>query len=235
MWGPLISAGANLIGGFFNREAQADANAQRMQLANAQMAEQRHYATHGIRMRVKDAEKAGIHPLFALGASTSSYTPQTVGVEAETGLGNAMSSMGQDISRAFHATRTAPERATAFDDAVKAFQLKNMELDTEIKKATLASAVQRLKQNENPPIPVSGPFEVPEAKKSEEQQPLMWMGHRVRTPRDTSPAKAVEDNLGDDIFSPGFIWNFPAVIRENVRGMSFLDILRAIDRKTRIW
>lgn len=38
---------------------------------------QERFATEGIQMRVKDAEKAGVHPVYALGANTPSYTPVT--------------------------------------------------------------------------------------------------------------------------------------------------------------
>ncbi|AXH77176.1 MAG: DNA pilot protein [Microviridae sp.] len=50
---------------------------QRANLENArkQIEYQKEYAQNGIQWRVADAKKAGIHPLYALGANTPTYTP----------------------------------------------------------------------------------------------------------------------------------------------------------------
>ena len=71
-------------------------------------------ATHGIRMKVADAEAAGLHPLAALGATTPSggfggsfqINPRGPSNRAS----NALSGLGQDISRAASATQTKDER-----------------------------------------------------------------------------------------------------------------------------
>lgn len=55
---------------------------------------QKQYAQNGIQWRVEDAKKAGIHPLAALGAHTTSFTPISVGSE----LGDAMQRIGQNLS-----------------------------------------------------------------------------------------------------------------------------------------
>ena len=233
MIGPIISAGANLIGGLIGSSNTAKANAAAAEQAELNRKMQLDFAQSGIRWKVRDALKAGVHPLYALGANTASYSPVSLGVTADTSLPNAMANMGQDLSRAINATRTAPERVEAA--AATRLQLEGMQLDNDIKRATYASAVQRLQQTANPPLPATGPFQVPEAKKAEERQPLMMEGSRVLTSPGTSPGKAWEDQLGDDIFSPGFIPNLIGMIRENTKDMSFIDILRAIDRKTRIW
>lgn len=232
MIGPLVSAGASIVGGLFNRQASKDAaHAQRV-AADRQIQMQKDFAQQGIRWRVDDAKAAGIHPLYALGAQTPSYTPTTQTFAADNSFGNAMASAGQDIGRAINSTRTAPERADAYTKAVQSLTLQNAGLDTEIKRAQLASILAKQRDNATPPSP-GVPFEHLEDK-PEKTQPLMWMGHRVATPRDTSPAKAVEDNLGDDIFSPGFLWNLPAYIRENVKDLTFGQIIKAIDKHTAI-
>lgn len=215
MIGPLISAGASLAGGLMNKASAKDAAAKtEHNLAlNRQMQEE--FAKKGIRWRVADAKAAGIHPLYALGANVSSYTPSSAAFASDNSMGNALASAGQDVGRAINATRTAPERADAFTKSMAAIQLESAGLDVEIKKATLASSLQRLQANANPPIPTMGPFNVPEANKSEERQPLMLDGRRIHTSAGTSPAKAVEDQLGDDIFSPGFLWNVPSMAEAN--------------------
>lgn len=231
--GPALSAAASVVGGLFSRDAQKDANAANAAAAAQNIEMQQKFAKQGIRWKVEDARKAGIHPLYALGASTNSFAPVSVGAVPESGLGAGLANAGQDISRAINATRTAPERTEA--QAVTRLQLEGMSLDNDIKRATYASAVQRLQQNANPPMPTVGPFVVPEAKKSEERQPLMIEGSRVQTSPGTSPAKAWEDQLGDDVFSPGFLPNLIGMLRKNTEGMSFGDILRAIDKKTAIY
>ncbi len=53
---------------------------------------------HAVRRRVKDAELAGIHPLFALGASVSSPTIGGGGSVAKAGIGRAVSGVGRSFS-----------------------------------------------------------------------------------------------------------------------------------------
>lgn len=231
MLGAILGAASSALGGFLNRDAAKDANEANARAAAQNIALQREFAQNGIRWKVDDAKAAGIHPLYALGASTTSFSPVSVGA-IPASAGSGLAAAGQDLSRAINATRTAPERLEA--TAATRLQLEGLSLDNDIKRATYASALQRIRQNENPPIPTVGPFAVPEAKKSEDRQPLMLEGNRVLTSAGTSPGKAWEDQLGDDMFSPGFIPNLVGMIRENTKGMSFWDILRAIDNKTAI-
>lgn len=230
--GPAISAGANLIGGLMGASAQKDANERNQAAWQQNFDMQKKLASHGIRMRVEDAKEAGIHPLYALGAPTMSWSGQSLGSGATTGVASGLAAAGQDLSRAFNATRTMPERMEA--TAATKLQLEGMQLDNDIKRATLASSIARLNQASNPPIPATGPFAVPEKNKAEERQPLMMDGNRVLTDPGTSPGNAWEDQLGDDIFSPGFLPNLIGMIKRNTEGMSFVDILRALDRKTAI-
>lgn len=95
----LVGAGASLLGGGVSQDQQR-------RLMHEQMDAQREFAQHGIRWKVEDARAAGIHPLYALGASTSSYSP----IAVQDQLGPAISSAGQDISRAMTAQATAEER-----------------------------------------------------------------------------------------------------------------------------
>lgn len=60
-------------------------------------------ATHGIRMRVADAEAAGLHPLVAAGVNPNggSFATQITGSpEYREGFGPKLERMGQNISRA---------------------------------------------------------------------------------------------------------------------------------------
>lgn len=91
--GSLISAGANLLGGLFGKEAQEDSNA----LA-------REAAQMGIRWKVEDAKAAGLHPLFALAGSGATYNPAPA-----TAFAESMRSAGQDLGRAAQAAMTPAE------------------------------------------------------------------------------------------------------------------------------
>lgn len=191
--GPAISAGASLAGGFLSRNAQKDANA----AAAANAAEQRNmqldFAQKGIRWRVNDAKAAGIHPLYALGASTPSYTPQSTAFTPETGLAAGLAAAGQDVGRAINATRTAPERADAYTEALRALQLRNAELDLEIKRTDLASRVARLGQNPNPPL-ANGELELDKWGKA---TPLVTGGREITTDRRWSDGQTFEDRWGE--------------------------------------
>lgn len=97
-WGEVVSAGSSLIGGLINsgRQNEMDDFARKS-------------VTHGIRMRVKDATQAGIHPLYAMGANIPTYSPSvSVG-----GIGDAFASAGQDIGRAVSQGMTPEGRAAS--------------------------------------------------------------------------------------------------------------------------
>lgn len=107
---PLV---ANYLAGREQSEAQKDANRINQQNAERNIALQREFATNGIRWKVEDAKKAGLHPLAALGASTQSFSPVSVGASPADGGAQSLSHMGQDISRAIQTTRTAEEQQLA--------------------------------------------------------------------------------------------------------------------------
>lgn len=70
---------------------------------------QKEFAQMGIRWKVDDAKAAGLHPLAALGASTTSYSPQSVGAAPYRG-GDEFVAMGQGLERAINAGQTPEER-----------------------------------------------------------------------------------------------------------------------------
>lgn len=142
MIGPLIAAGASILGSVLGN------NAAKKQ-AQAQYEHQKEFAQSGIQWKVQDAEKAGIHPLYALGANTTSYQPTSVG-GTDFGIPDA----GQNIGRAIDATRASPEQSAALK--LTAAQIDGVNLDNELKKTQLASAL-RLAQQSQTSIP--GPFD----------------------------------------------------------------------------
>lgn len=143
-----------LIGGLINRSSNNSAGDQNAAL-------QREFAQNGIRWRVEDAKAAGLHPLAALGAQTTSFAPSYVG---DTSLGNAVAGMGQDISRAYEATRTGRERLAERAEVARrqaridAMNEKKHSLDVqrlELENALLAADLAKKQAAPNPPMPDS--------------------------------------------------------------------------------
>ncbi len=66
--GSVISAGASLVGGAMSAAASK-------KIAKMQIAAQKEFAQNGIQWRTADAKAAGLHPLYAIGASGATYTP----------------------------------------------------------------------------------------------------------------------------------------------------------------
>jgi len=117
-----------------------------------------------IQWRVADAEKAGVHPLYALGAPTMSYTPSG----SDNGAG-ALAGMGQDLSRAKLAQMDARERraellaATARADREFTMKQEQHAVDLEtgmLQNDLLRSQIGRANSAQlppSPPTPTRGP------------------------------------------------------------------------------
>jgi len=125
MLGAILGAGASLLGSWMNSKSQ-DKNIQL----------QKDFAQSGIQWRVADAKKAGVHPLYALGASTTSFSPVSVG----GGLGDGISAAGQNIGRAIDAANSPTAKLAAVQGALTTERL-GLENDL------LRSQIARLNQS----------------------------------------------------------------------------------------
>lgn len=96
----LLSGAGDLIGGVLGRRSAEEQTAQNI-------AFQREFAQHGVRWRVKDAEAAGLHPLYALGANVTPFTPNPVVPDP---LADSISRTGQNVSSALLRAATAEDR-----------------------------------------------------------------------------------------------------------------------------
>lgn len=135
MLAPLLAAGSSLLGGLFQK-SQADKNIKL----------QKQFAQSGIQWKVEDAKKAGVHPLYALGAQTHSFAPQSVG---DMGISNA----GQDLSRAV----SAAQPQSAHKGTAARLQLENMELQNDFLRSQInASKLATLRQGQTIPMPSAG-------------------------------------------------------------------------------
>lgn len=103
MLGALISGASSLIGGLLGRSS-----AEKQQERN--IALQKEFAQSGIQWKVEDAKKAGIHPLYAMGASTHSFTPQSIFNDP---LGTGISEAGSSIGRAVSSTMSGEQRGAS--------------------------------------------------------------------------------------------------------------------------
>lgn len=90
MWGDIIGATSTLLGSSLNMQNQNEINKKNADL-------QREFAQNSIQWRVQDAQKAGIHPLAALGASGYNASPSYVG--ADNGVAQAGQQISQGLSK----------------------------------------------------------------------------------------------------------------------------------------
>lgn len=138
------------------------------------IANQKEFAQQGIRWKVADAQAAGLHPLAALGAQTSSFS-NVVGGNYDipkTDFGG----MGQDIGRAIDAGSTQSERSDRMGQAIartaQVFSLEKMNLENEVLKNQVALTRAQLP----PPLPGSA------------------LAHLSRSPNRTADGHAISDD-----------------------------------------
>lgn len=128
MLGNIIEAGANILGGILGgKEKDKDRKLQK------------EFAQQGIQWKVADAKLAGIHPLAALGAQTTSFSPVSVG---DHSIASGLASAGQDISRAVDATRTQGQKVDAYAKTIQDLNIRRMGLENEL----LASQIAKINQ-----------------------------------------------------------------------------------------
>lgn len=138
---PIAGATAASIGFDYwasKKAGKASDEAREVALANnqANIDMQREFAKNGIRWKVQDAMSAGIHPLYALGAQTQSFSPISVGLPEDNSKSDFLSKTGQNISRAIYATKTGEERI------MNRLQIEGARLDNEYKQVLINNAKQ---------------------------------------------------------------------------------------------
>lgn len=141
-----LVGGALKLGGGMLAESSAN------ERADKNIALQREFAQNGVSWKVADARRAGISPLAALGASTSSFS-NVVGGEGK--FGEAVGSAGQDVTRAIQSTSNAEARNIQLAGAK--LDLETKQLNNDVLRAELASKVrQSTSPAVGPPSPVGG-------------------------------------------------------------------------------
>lgn len=135
--GAAISAGASLVGGAMNRRAQKKANRQAQYQFDQQM-------DYSIQRRVADAKKAGIHPLYALGASPGA-SPTIMAGQHDSG--SAISDAGAAIGSGLAAhARNKQEMRAAELERIRLLELNAAQIQAQKASANAdnALAMQRL-------------------------------------------------------------------------------------------
>lgn len=175
----IIGAAASLAGGLLNNKSAEKANKQAEANALRQEALQKEFAQSGIQWKVQDAAKAGIHPLYALGANTVSYSPTSVGTTAPNF--DFLADAGQNIGRAIQSGTGPQGRIAALQLTAAGLQNEGLQLDNELKRTQLVSAARLAGQ------PGTGPG-IPSLFGTDEGSPLLM--HDARRPQYTTNLRA---------------------------------------------
>lgn len=93
-----------------------------------------------LQWRAEDAKKAGIHPLYAMGAPSVSFSPSVVGGDS---LGDKLVRMGQNVGRAVEAYSDAKTRAITTQQQIKMNELDIKNKEIEVAKNASDLAVKR--------------------------------------------------------------------------------------------
>lgn len=115
-----INAASNLAGGLINRMFD-DSDRQWQQNLDAQ----KEFAQNSIQWRVQDAQKAGLHPLYAIGGQVPGYTPSS---------SFSTNSMGESIAQAGNALGHTMGQIGLMNAQLENANLQNQKLKTEISK-----------------------------------------------------------------------------------------------------
>lgn len=223
MIGDLLSAGLKAFGYFQDRSASKDALQLQREMADRNEALSREFATSGIQMKVADANKAGIHPLFALGASTAAAPSISVGDVGRPSASDAFGSMGQDLSRAIAASSDEVQRDKQHKRAVQKLELENMKLNNDALRAKTVSQMARTSRGS---AQVGPGLPVPE-KDTPEERPQLFAGARWGTNPKFTNAEDWEKRYGDvmqEIIGMGA--NLPADLYWNLtRSQQWRDLV----------
>lgn len=115
-----IQAASSLAGGLINRMFD-DSDKQWQQNYNAQ----KEFAQNSIQWRVQDAQKAGLHPLYAIGGQMPGYTPSS---------SFSTDNMGESIAQAGNAVGRTMGQIGLMNAQLENANLQNQKLKTEISK-----------------------------------------------------------------------------------------------------
>lgn len=138
-FGSLLGAGSSILGGILGNDAAKEASDQEWK-------RQKKVLQNSISWRVADAQRSGIHPVYALGAPTMNYAPSMAG---DGGLGAGIANAGNTLGAAIS------NRASGVEKALAALQLENMGLQNDLLRSQIRRANSPGSVGGNPIIPGS--------------------------------------------------------------------------------
>lgn len=132
---------AGFVGGALDARDARKASKNALNISNLasdrEYQRQKEFAQNQIRWRVDDAKAAGLHPLFALGQSSASYSPSTfIPGQSETGSFSS-DGMGAALSSALTSKSPAQKRLT---DA----QIRKLEAEASLAETQALNAKRRI-------------------------------------------------------------------------------------------
>jgi len=142
---------------------------------------QKEFAQNSVAWRVADAERSGIHPLFAMGMQGMNYSPQSIG--------NDFAAAGQDVGRALSSMSTSSEKADSFTLGIQKLTLQKLGLENEL----LAAQIGKLNSPGSPPAMPAG-----------SERALSAFGKIINPRADESQAQAFENEYGEWADAVGF-------------------------------
>lgn len=132
--GDVASGVMGLAGNKSTNSANKAMNQAQLQLAREQFEWQKELAKNQIAWRVEDAQKAGLHPMAALGLQSTSFSPVSSSfTPMQAPDYSFLSDMGQSASYAAMKAKDRKEQAEALQLAQRqiALQVENMELQND--------------------------------------------------------------------------------------------------------
>lgn len=162
MLGSIIGAVGNLVGGLIGKSSQEKALEQQNAIAQQNIALQKEFAQNAIQWKAADAQAAGIHPYYAMGATTTSFNPVSVGHVGGNPLGEGLAAMGQDLGRAVTKSQTPEQRQDVVGKQAAALSLERGTLENELLKTRIASERAKLTADQvGPAFPTQNNYEIP--------------------------------------------------------------------------
>lgn len=132
--GGIVGGVTGLFGNKQTNSANASINAAQMQLAREQLEYQKELHKNQIRWRVEDAQKAGLHPMAALGLQSSSFSPVSSSfTPMQANDYSWIGDIGQSVGYAAMKAKDKQQQREALMLAKKqsALSLRNMELQNQ--------------------------------------------------------------------------------------------------------
>lgn len=130
--GGAISGISGLIGGFMDSHNASQNRAHQEKMWQKNYDAQKEFYQNSIQWRVQDANRAGIHPLYALGGQGANYTPTSTYDSDSSSIGQSVAhagaQMGIAISEATLRKELAEARGKEMDNYQKALSIAQKEM-----------------------------------------------------------------------------------------------------------